>query len=124
MSNKAIDRNDPTYNDWMESIASEMRKGEYQEDLRRVITQTPPEFREVIERQEMDVMGIRKTSRGFERLNGTAASEDEILSLNKNVDTRMLNESPALREHKVVLRGGRLQPDFTLYEREMEVKKW
>ena len=124
MSNKGIDRNDPSYNDWMESIASEMGKGEYQADLRMAITQSPPEFREVIERQEMDVMGIRKTQRGFERLNGTIATEDEILSLNRNVDTRMLNESPALREHKVVMRGGRLEPDFALYEREMEVKKW
>ena len=94
MSNKAIDRNDPTYRDWMKSI-SELEKGEYQEELKMVITQTPPEFREVIERQEADVSGLRKTSDGYERLNGTPASIDEILSLNNNVNTRMLNESPA-----------------------------
>lgn len=124
MSNKAIDRNDPTYRDWMESITAELEKGEYQEELKMVITQTPPEFREVIERQEADVSGLRKTPDGYERLNGTQASVDEILSLNNNVNTRMLNESPALREHKVVQRGGKLRPDFALYEREMEVKKW
>lgn len=124
MSNKAIDRNDPTYRDWMESITAELEKGEYQEELKMVITQTPPEFREVIERQEADVAGLRKTPDGYERLNGTPASMDEILSLNNNVNTRMLNESPALREHKVVQRGGKLRPDFALYEREMEVKKW
>ena len=124
MSNKAIDRNDPTYRDWMESITAELEKGEYQEELKMVITQTPPEFREVIERQEADVAGLRKTPDGYERLNGTPASMDEILSLNNNVNTRMLNESTALREHKVVQRGGKLRPDFALYEREMEVKKW
>lgn len=124
MSNKAIDRNDPAYRDWMESITAELEKGEYQEELKMVITQTPPEFREVIERQEADVAGLRKTPDGYERLNGTPASMDEILSLNNNVNTRMLNESPALREHKVVQRGGKLRPDFALYEREMEVKKW
>ena len=100
------------------------RRGEYQEEIKMVITQTPPEFREVIERQEADVSGLRKTPDGYERLNGTPASVDEILSLNNNVNTRMLNESPALREHKVVQRGGKLRPDFALYEREMEVKKW
>ena len=42
MSNKAIDRNDPTYRDWMESISAELEKGEYQEEIKMVITQTPP----------------------------------------------------------------------------------
>ena len=124
MSNKAFDRNDPTYNDYMKLLSKEFAKGEMQEELKMVITQTPPEFREIIERQEADVAGLRKTPDGYERMNGIQASADEILSLNNNVNTRMLNESPALREHKVVLRGGKLSPDFALHEKEMEVKKW
>jgi len=124
LSNKAYDRNDPTYVDYMEAISKEFEKGEVQEQLKMVITQTPSEFREIIERQEAGVAGLRKTPDGYERLNGTPASMDEILSLNNNVNTRMLNESPALREHKVVQRGGKLAPDFALYEREMEVKEW
>ena len=121
---KQIDRNESAYNDWIKVISSEFNKGEYQQSIKQVITQSPPEFREVIERQEMDILGIKKTPNGYERLNGNSATEDEILSLNNNVNTRMLNESPALREHKVVQRGGKLIPDFTLHEREMEVKKW
>ena len=124
MSNRAIDRNDPSYVDYMEAVAKEFEKGETQEQLKMLITQTPPEFREAIERQEADLSGLKKTPDGYERMNGTQASADEILSFNNNVNTRMLNESPALREHKVVMRGGKLQPDFTLYEREMEVKEW
>tara|TARA_R100001509_G_C4737345_1_gene172002 strand:- start:137 stop:463 length:327 start_codon:yes stop_codon:yes gene_type:complete len=108
----------------MEAVAKEFEKGETQEQLKMLITQTPSEFREAIERQEADLSGLKKTPDGYERMNGTQASADEILSFNNNVNTRMLNESPALREHKVVMRDGKLQPDFILYEREMEVKKW
>tara|TARA_R100001015_G_C4542389_1_gene106098 strand:- start:341 stop:667 length:327 start_codon:yes stop_codon:yes gene_type:complete len=108
----------------MKLLSKEFAKGEMQEELKMVISQTPPEFREIIERQEADVAGLRKTPDGYERMNGIQASADEILSLNNNVNTRMLNESPALREHKVVLRGGKLSPDFALHEREMEVTKW
>lgn len=122
--NNAFDRNDSTYNDWIKAITSEFSKGEYQQSLKQVITQSPYEFRDAIERQEMNIIGIKKTPDGYERPNGDVATEDEILSLNNNVNTRMLNESPALREYKVVQRGGKLIPDFTLYEREMEVKKW
>ena len=71
MSNRAIDRNDPSYVDYMEAVAKEFEKGETQEQLKMLITQTPPEFREAIERQEADLSGLKKTPDGYERMNGT-----------------------------------------------------
>ena len=71
MSNRAIDRNDPPM-DYMEAVARSSRR-QTQEQLKMLITQTPPEFREAIE-QQADLSGLKKTPDGYERMNRTQAS--------------------------------------------------
>mgnify|MGYP003117309379 CR=1 FL=1 len=74
--------------DYIRSLRDSYKTREMQATLKNLVQGHPEEFREKILRQECSIYGIKK-----------------------NVDERMLRESPALKEHNLIFSAGDLLPD-------------
>ena len=68
--------------------------------LKSYVQGTPPEYREIVRKQEVSIYGMRIEDNTIIKANGDAASLDEVEKIEDNVDKRMLTESPALGEKK------------------------
>jgi hypothetical protein len=99
------------YEEWKETISSELSKKEYQADLQKAITEGPSEYREGVERSEREIES--------EQMN-----LEEEAALKDRVNRRMMTESPGLMEHKLKNVGGKLVPDFNAHEREKRKKEF
>ena len=67
--------------------------------LKSYVQGTPPEYREIVRKQEVSIYGMRIEDNTIIKANGDAASLDEVEKIEDNVDKRMLTESPALGEN-------------------------
>ncbi len=104
----------------LEKIAVEIRH------LQRTEVLEAEEYFQKVKRQEMRLSDFVEESGTVMRKSGDSATQEEINAMNERVEKRMLTESPALIEHKLSYRGGTLEPDFTLHEKDKKrrKKKW
>ena len=86
------------------------KTNEIQATLKNIVQYTPEEFRKMLLSQEASVYGIKKDGETYTKANGNDATSQELERINRNVDERMLRESPSLREHKLELKGKYLIP--------------
>jgi len=115
--------NDPAYMDWKKAMRLEFAAKDTQAELRQIVTQNPEEYLKRVKREEMLVSDFVEESGTVMRKSGDSATQEEINAMNERVEKRMLTESPALIEHKLTYRGGTLEPDFTLHERDKKRRK-
>ena len=91
--------------EFQRELLEEFKTPETQDEVRRVVTQTPPEVREQKLQQELQV------------------NPDEEIA-EQNTDKRMLTESPELVRNKLRYDGEHLLPDFDKYERKDTRPTW
>ena len=115
--------NDPAYMDWKKAMRLEFAAKDTQAELHQIVTQNPEEYLKRVKREEMLVSDFVEESGTVMRKSGDSATQEEIEAMNERVEKRMLTESPALIEHKLTYRGGTLEPDFTLHERDKKRRK-
>tara|TARA_R110002020_G_scaffold66931_6_gene175738 strand:- start:1366 stop:1764 length:399 start_codon:yes stop_codon:yes gene_type:complete len=106
--------------DYIWVIKESYKSSEMQKLLKSYVQGTPPEYREMVRKQEVSIYGMRIEDNTIIKANGDAASLDEVEKIEDNVDKRMLTESPALGEQKLQLQGNYLFPD----ERELKKKAY
>ncbi len=97
--------------DYIRSLRDSYKTREMQATLKNLVQGHPEEFREKILRQESSIYGIKKNGETYLKSNGEYATVEEIEKIQKNVDERMLRESPALKEHNLIFSAGDLLPD-------------
>ena len=98
------------FDEYMELLTVEMSDPKYQKEMREVVTKTPKTYRNRVESQELGDENIMKTEEGYKQ-NNKPAPQGLIDAALKRADERMLRESPALIQHKLVFKGGLLLPD-------------
>ena len=109
--------NDPAYADWKKAMRAEYAAKDTQSELREIVIKGPEEYLKKVKRQEMVESGFVEENGTIMKKSGDSATQEEINAMNERVEKRMLTESPALTEHKLVYRGGTLEPDFAAHER-------
>jgi|TARA_R110000824_G_scaffold10401_5_gene45958 hypothetical protein len=115
--------NDPAYADWKKAMREEYADKDTQSELRKIVIEGPEEYFQKVKRQEMRLSDFVEESGTVMRKSGDSATQEEINAMNERVEKRMLTESPALIEHKLTYRGGTLEPDFTLHEKDKKRRK-
>ena len=113
----------PAYADWKKAMRLEFAAKDTQAELHQIVTQNPEEYFQKVKRQEMRLSDFVEEDGTVMRKSGDSATQEEIEAMNERVEKRMLTESPALIEHKLTYRGGTLEPDFTLHERDKKRRK-
>lgn len=118
--------NDPAYADWKKAMRAEYAAKDTQSELREIVIKGPEEYLKKVKRQEMVESGFVEEDGIVMKKSGDSATQEEINAMNERVEKRMLTESPALTEHKLVYRGGTLEPDFAAHERggKRRKKEW
>jgi len=106
--------------DYIWVIKESYKSSEMQKLLKSYVQGTPPEYREMLRKQEVSTYGMKMEGSTIIKANGEAASPDEVAKIESNVDRRMLTESPVLGEQKLELKGTYLFPD----ERELKKKAY
>ena len=114
----------PAYADWKKALRLEYTAKDTQSELRMIITQKPEQYLEKVTKEEMAISGLLHGDDTLMNESGNPATQEEINAMNERVEKRMLTESPALIEHKLTYRGGILEPDFTLHEKDRREKEW
>jgi|9_EtaG_2_1085328.scaffolds.fasta_scaffold00677_4 hypothetical protein len=104
--------------DYIKQMTEYYRSSDMQENLKQLVKNTPEEFRERILKQELSVYGYEIENGVFLDNIRNPLPDKEREKVMKNVDRRMLSESPSLREHKLQLVGGYLLPDADAIRRD------
>ena len=115
---------DPAYADWKKAMRAEYAVKDRQAELRKIVIEGPEEYFQKVKRQEMRLSDFVEEDGTVMKKSGDPATQEEINAMNETVEKRMLTESPALIEHKLIYRSGRLEPDFVLHEKGRREKEW
>lgn len=104
----------------VQHLTTEMLDPGRQEELRQIVTQSPPSFRQTVEQQELGMDGINRNEAGEYEQRGKTPDPSTLKAALDRVDKRMLRESPSLVTYKLKFKGGQLVPDIDAYKREAE----
>jgi len=115
---------DPAYADWKKALRLEYAASDTQSELHKIVTQNPEEYLGKVTREELAISAFTKEGDAILTESGNPATQEEINAMNERVEKRMLTESAALIELKLIYRSGRLEPDFVLHEKGRREKEW
>ena len=83
----------------------------YQEEIRKVVINTPEDYRKKVESDEFREAGMKEKDGEYFLANGQKAPEDRVRFVKENIDKRMLTESPTLQAQNLIVKGGVIVPD-------------